>query len=440
MNEPVAAAPANLSEQPYPAATYSWYVVALLYLGYLVSFVDRQIIAFLVQPIREHLQITDFQFSLITGLAFSIFYAALGIPIGWLADHGNRKNIVAAGIGLWSLMTAACGLANNYWQLFLARLGVGFGEATLSPCAVSMLADSFPPERRALPINVYAAGVHGGLAFANIFGGVIAAFTAGLGTLHWAIVGEVRPWQLSFLMVGLPGLLLAALVFTLREPVRRDRRGGARQGIGMTFSYLRRNWYPYGTLILGTAISSLASYAMYGWVPALFQRRFGWSASQIGLTFGCTILVFGTLGLVLSGALVGRMMRSGVASPHAKVMTWAMALVVPLGAILVWRDDPYWTMSCLALLILFMGMPIGLTQSALQAITPNEMRAQMIAVYLTVVSLIGPALGPSAVAALTDFHFHDDAAVGISLSIVITVAATVSVAVLALSIRALRRL
>ena len=440
MNEPVAAAPASLAEQPYPAATYSWYVVALMYLGYLVSFVDRQVIAFLVQPIREHLHITDFQFSLITGLAFSIFYAALGIPIGWLADHGNRKNIVAAGIGLWSLMTAACGLAHNYWQLFLARLGVGFGEATLSPCAVSMLADSFPPERRALPINVYVAGVHGGLAFANIFGGVIAAFTAGLGTLHWAIVGEVRPWQLSFLIVGLPGLLLAALVYCLREPLRRDRRDGTRQGIGMTFAYLRRNWYPYSTLILGTAISSLASYAMYGWVPALFQRRFGWSGSQTGLTFGCTILVFGTLGLVLSGWLVGRMMRSGVASPHAKVMTWAMALVVPLGAILVWRDDPYWTLSCLALLILFMGMPIGLAQSALQAITPNEMRAQLIAVYLTTVSLIGPALGPSAVAALTDFHFHDDAAVGRSLSIVITAAATVSVAVLALSIRALRRL
>lgn len=429
-----------VAQRPYPPTAYSWYLVAIMYLAYMVSFVDRQIIAFLVGPIRADLQITDFQFSLVHGLAFVMFYAMLGIPIGWLADHGNRKNIVAGGIALWSLMTASCGLANNFWQLFLARIGVGFGEATLSPCAVSLLADSFPPDRRALPINVYAAGVHGGLAFANIFGGVIAAFTAGLGTVHWLLVGELKPWQLSFVIVGLPGLLLAALAFTLREPHRRDQLASpAGVSIATTFRYLRRNWYLYTTLIAGTAISALGSYGMYSWVPALFERRFGWATSRIGLTFGCTILVCGTLGLVLSGWLVGRMMRAGKIAPHAKVMTAAMAMVIPCGAVLMLYDNPYWTLSCLALLILFMGMPIGLAQSALQAITPNEMRAQVIAVYLTAVSLVGLGTGPAAVAALTDFHFANDAAVGHSLSIVITAGATLSTIVLALSIGAHRR-
>ncbi|HLA45522.1 MAG TPA: MFS transporter, partial [Aggregatilineales bacterium] len=172
----MSAVPSQPTEAPYPPASRAWFVVAVMYLAYMLAFIDRQIIAFLVGPIREDLQISDFQFSLIHGLAFVIFYATLGIPIGILADTYNRKKIITIGISLWSLMTALCGLAGNYWQLFLTRLGVGVGEATLSPSAVSILADYFPPHKRSIAINLYSAGVHGGIGVANIFGGMIVGF------------------------------------------------------------------------------------------------------------------------------------------------------------------------------------------------------------------------------------------------------------------------
>ena len=425
----------------YPSSAYAWYMVAILYLGYMLAFIDRQIIAYLVAPIRADLHISDFQFSLIHGLAFVIFYASLGIPIGWLADRGNRKNIVAVGIALWSLMTAACGLANNFWHLFLARIGVGVGEATLSPCAISLISDSYPHEKRGLPINVYAAGVHGGIGFANIFSGVIVGFTAALGAKEFILIDTLKPWQMTFVIVGLPGLLLALIAFTLREPSRKDRRSsGTPISLGETAAYLGTHLNVYVTLIIGAAVSALGSYAMYSWVPALFARHFGWSATRLGLHFGIITLVCGTAGLAISGAVAGAMVRAGKHAAPSKLMIVSMALTVPAAAALMLVDNPYWTLSCLAVLIFFMGTPIGLAQVALQAVTPNEMRAQVIAIYLTAVSIIGLGTGPSAVAAFTDFYFRNDAAVGSSLSIVMTLSGIASVIILLLGIPAYMRM
>jgi MFS family permease len=416
-------------------------MVAILYLGYMLAFIDRQIIAYLVAPIRADLQITDFQFSLIHGLAFVIFYASLGIPIGWLADRSNRKNIVAVGVALWSLMTAMCGLANNFWQLFLARIGVGVGEAALSPCAISLISDSYPHEQRGLPINVYAAGVHGGIGFANIFSGVIVGFTAALGTMEIMLLDSLKPWQLTFIIVGLPGLLLALIAFTLREPTRKDRRSsGTPISLAETAAYLVQHRRVYLTVIIGAAVSALGSYAMYSWVPALFARHFDWSATRLGLHFGIITLVCGSAGLAISGAIAGTMVRTGNYAAPSKLMIISMAMTVPPAAGLMLVDNPYWTLSCLALLIFFMGTPIGLAQVALQAVTPNEMRAQVIAIYLTAVAVIGLGTGPSAVAAFTDFYFMNDAAVGSSLSIVMTLSGIVSVVILLLGVPAYVRM
>ena len=425
---------------PYPPASRAWFVVGVLYLSYMLAFIDRQIIAFLVAPIRQDLHISDFQVSVIHGLAFVIFYATLGIPIGILADTYNRKKIITIGISLWSLMTALCGLAGNYWQLFLARLGVGVGEGSLSPSAVSILADYFPPHQRSVAINLYSAGVHGGIGVANIFGGMIVGFVLAGGAATIPLLNMLKPWQMTFVMVGLPGLLVALLAATVREPARRELRDqAARVSFVATVSYLRKHWLVYLTLIIGAALTSLASYAMYSWVPALFDRRYGWSSGQIGLHFGILTLIFGTGGLLLSGMLAGRLVQRGWTAVYTKIMCLVMALAVIPGALLVIVPDPYWTLACLALIIFLIGMPIGLAQVALQSITPNEMRAQVIAVYLTAVSIIGLGVGPSAVAAVTDYVFKDDAAVGTSLSLVITTAAIASVVVLAAGIKAYTR-
>lgn len=429
-----------LADTDYPPARAGWYTVGALYVAYTLAFVDRQIIAFLVGPIRADLQISDFQFSLIHGLAFAIFYATLGIPIGRLADTGSRRGIIAIGVGLWSLMTAACGMASSYWQLFLARIGVGVGEATLSPAAISMIADYFPPAKRGLPINVYSAGVHGGAGLANVFGGLVAGFALAAGARELPLLGLLRPWQLAFVLVGLPGLIVALWAYTLKEP-RRHERGAAPGGVRFadTAAYLVAHRSVYLTLILGGACAALASYATFSWVPALFDRRFGWGSARIGLAFGTITFVCGTAGLILTGWLAGRLARARVKAAYSKLMIATMVCAIPPAVLLVAIRDPCWTLGCLTLLVLFLGAPIGLVQAALAAVTPNEMRAQVIAVYLFAVTVIGIGSGPSAVAAITDYYFANDAAVGASMACVATFAAVVSAFMFVLGVPAYAR-
>ena len=419
-------------EQGYPPAAYAWYAVIVFFLAYTLAFVDRVIIAFLVGPIRADFEISDFQFSLISGLAFAVFYATLGIPIARLADTANRRNIITIGIGLWSVMTALCGLAANYWQLFFARLGVGVGEAALSPAAISMIADYFPKEKRALPINIYSAGVQCGAGLANIFGGLIVGYTMAGGGLDVALLGSLKPWQMAFMMVGAPGLLVAGLMLTVKEPVRKEYH--AKESIvkfSQTLQYLRQHWVVYSTLMVGAALSSLASYGTFSWVPALFERHYGWDSARIGVSFGLITLTLGTLGLILSGMFANTMVRKGISAPYNKLMIGTLCCALLPSALLVVVFNAYWTLACLAVMIFFLSAPIGLVQAALQAITPNELRAQIIALYLLTVTIFGVAAGPSAVAAATDFIYRDDAAVGSSIAIVATTAVVFGAIILA---------
>lgn len=403
----------------YPHPVIAWYAIGVFYLAYTLAFIDRTIISFLVTPIRADFQISDFQFSLISGLAFAIFYATLGIPIARLADTRSRRNIIAVGVGIWSLMTAVCGLTSNYWQLFLARLGVGVGEAALSPSAISMIADYFPREKRALPINVYSAGVQGGAGLANIFGGVVVGYAMAGGVHDIAMLGDLKAWQIAFIAVGLPGLLISCLMLTVKEPARHDVRA-IRQGVtfGQTLSYIYRHKTAYATLMVGAAFSSMASYGTFTWVPVLFERVYGWGPARIGASFGLITLSVGTLALVVSGLIVNALVRAGRSAPYSWLMIISMICVIPPTGLLVAVTDPYWTLGCLTLMLLFLSAPIGLVQAALAGITPNEIRAQVVAIYLLVVTIFGVSFGPSAVAAVTDYYFQDDAAVGKSMAIV----------------------
>ena len=211
------------SEQEYPPRAHAWYAVGLFYVAVVLSYVDRQIMSYLVAPIRAHFAITDFRFSLLHGFAFVLFYSTFALPIARLTDRYNRRVIVVAGITLWSLMTMACGLANSYTELFLARLGVGIGEAVLTPAAISIIADSFPPDRRALPGAFYTSGVHGGSALANIAGGLVVGYTMAGGLAGVPLLGALSGWQAVFVIVGAPGLLFAPLLFTIVEPRGQGR-------------------------------------------------------------------------------------------------------------------------------------------------------------------------------------------------------------------------
>ena len=209
-------------EPAYPSPARAWYMVILLTILYMFSFLDRTIIVLLIEPIKADLGLSDTQLSLLYGFAFALFYTLLGIPIARMADRRNRRTIIMWGVAIWSVMTAICGIARNFGQLFIARMGVGVGEAALSPAAYSLISDSFPPNERARAMSVYTMGLYLGVGLALVLGGVVIEWVASIGTVVLPIFGEIRAWQATFMAVGLPGLLLAGLMMTVREPLRRE--------------------------------------------------------------------------------------------------------------------------------------------------------------------------------------------------------------------------
>jgi MFS family permease len=439
MTAVVNGAPADQSVQSpsYPSANYAWFVVAVLYLTYTFSFVDRAIIIYLVAPIRADLRINDFQFSIIQGLAFALFNTTMGIPLGRLADSRSRRGMLIIGVALWSCMTILCGKASNYWELFFARMGVGVGEACLAPCAYSLIADYFPRDKRSLPLNIFAGGIMLGSGLSNVCGGLVAQFALNSGPREMVVLGHLRPWQLAFVLVGLPGIFFVLAMTTVKEPLRQERRGKADSAV--MFRHLFRNWATYASLIGGTTFGALTNGAILGWVPAWFSRRYGWSQAQIGPYLGCTNFLFGTLGLTLAGLLAGRHLRAGKKAVYIKLMIWAESLVIIPLVLAHTIDNPYWVLCCVGGTIFFGGFSAGLGPASLQSVTPNEMRGQVTAVCLLILSLMAGTVGPGAVGWLTTYFFADDKAVRSSAVIVGIAGAVLGVISLRLGLRAYER-
>jgi MFS family permease len=258
---------------PYPSAARAWYAVSVLTFAYIFSYIDRQILSLLVAPIRRDLHITDTQMSLLMGISFALFYTLFGFPVGRLADTSSRRNIITAGVFTWSLFTAACGVVSSYAHLFLMRVGVGVGEAALSPPAYSLLSECFPPNRRALALSVYATGMYLGAGLALMIGGIVVAHTGAGGTIALPLVGyAIFTWQLTFFLVGLPGLLVALLIRTVAEPARRERRAAAAAPLSTVAAFVVKHRATFGCHHLAQSMLSLASYSASAWVPTFLIR------------------------------------------------------------------------------------------------------------------------------------------------------------------------
>lgn len=416
---------------PTPRASwYGWYVVAVLMLAYVCSFVDRQILALMVVPIRRDLGISDTQMSLLMGLSFALFYSFLGLPIGRLADRASRRTIISWGIAIWSLMTALCGLARNYGQLFLARMGVGVGEAALSPPAYSMIADYFPRERLGTAIGVYSLGIYLGSGLAMMLGGWITGRVSGTESWMVPLLGAMRPWQVVFLIIGIPGLLLALWTATLREPVR-GAMGGRATTVALPFKevlrYIKSHRVAFLGHNLGFAFIALVNYAWAYWVPTWLQRAHAWTPQQVGLTYGLWTATFGVLGVVTGGWLGDRLARAG--HPDAKLRVGLIGIAGELVAGLLFLLAPTeWMTVALIPSTFFASFGFGAAAAAIQEISPVPMRAQTSALYLFVINLIGQTLGPFFVAGLTDYVFKDDLRIGDSI-LVVTISGLILAAV-----------
>ncbi len=445
-DQTTAASPAKIefAEEPYPAAGYAWYVVGVLTLVYVFSFVDRQILNLLVRPIRRDLVITDFQMSLLMGPAFALFYTFFGIPLGRLADSKSRRTIIAVGFVAWSFFTAVCGLARNFWQMMLARIGVGVGEGALSPAAYSILADYFPPNRRATAISVYSMGIYIGSGVANILGASAIAFFMARPSWEMPLVGAVRGWQVVFFVVGLPGVVLALLMYTVREPLRRGMKKvqaadgqlkNAEIPLKEVIAYLKLNWKTFACHNVGFALLSFSSYGTSAWVPSMFVRTHGWSEAKIGFWYGVIVAVFGALGIAAGGWYADRMTKKGSRDAVMKVGFIVSLAWAPTGMLYPLLPNPYWALVMLVPTAFFTAAPFGVAPAAIQQIMPNAMRAQASSIYLFVVNMIGLGAGPMAVALFTDKVFHDDHAVRYSILIVSTAAHVIAAVLLWVGIK-----
>jgi len=284
---------------------------------YVFSFIDRQIMSLLVRPLRRDLNITDTQVSILMGLGFAIFYTLCGIPLGRLADTRSRRAIIAAGLVAWSFFTALCGLAKNFGQMLLWRIGVGVGEASLSPSAYSLITDYFPKERLATAISVYSMGIYLGAGLSYLLGGIIVRLASMKDAWIVPLVGAVRPWQVIFFAVGLPGLLVVFLMLTVKEPIRR---GIVRQASGIPFSevfkYILENKRTFLSHNIGFGFLSLASYASGAWVPEFFRRDLHWEVQKTGVVYGTMVMIFGSIGIVGAGMIGSTVAKLWVDAGH----------------------------------------------------------------------------------------------------------------------------
>jgi MFS family permease len=427
---------------PFPAPRHAWYAIGILTLANASAFIDRQVLGLLVAPIRRDLGISDTQMGVLYGLAFALFYTLLGIPIGRLADRGSRRLIIGLGIAVWSVMTILCALARSYEQLLLARFGVGIGEAALAAPALSLIADYFPRDRRATALSVYTLGVYLGAGLANLIGGLVLTQVDERATIAWPLIGDVRSWQSVFVIVGLPGIVIALLMATIREPARRETGQAADAGafaIRDIARYLLANRRAFLCHNLGYALFALVNFATGAWLPTSIVRTFGWTAARAGITLGILTVTVGTLGVVVGGRIADAVLARGYTDAKVRVGIIAAAANIVCGIAYTFAPTPTLLVAALVPYNFFAAFAFGAAAAAIQEITPNRMRAQVGALYVSGVTLIGLGLGPSIVALLTDRVFGDDSAVRYSLLVVTIVGLSSTVALLAAGLRAYRR-
>jgi MFS family permease len=418
----------------------NWGAVVIFLILYAFAYLDRQVLGLLVDPIRADLGISDFQISVLQGAAFVLFFAICSLPIGWAVDRYPRRPIIFFGIVIWSLAASAGGLARNFWQLLLCRFGVGAGEASLSPSVYSMLSDLFPKERLAGAMAVYSTGSMIGMAISLAIGGVVVSLAKGAEGYMLPLIGNVRPWQLVFLLTGLPGLVFACIIFLVREPQRRGRIGtdGQRPPFGAIIPFLRGRWRFYAAHIGGFSIFTMVLAAFTAWTPTILMRKFGLGAAQTGFTLGGLTLVCGVTGLLCSGMLVDRLFRRGVADAHLRVYA-IVALICGVAGVTAMLATNFYVAIGAMTVIKTLSPFIAVAATALQITTPSEYRGQVSALFLFVYNIVGFGFGPSVVAGISDFLIGGGGDISLAMACTFAVATPITAVVFFLGLRPMRR-
>lgn len=435
-----AAAPHAAPSGAWPDRRQAWLFVGLLFLAGICSVIDRAALNFVVDPVRQDLGIGDEQIGLLQGLAFGLFYAFMGVPMGLAADRISRRNLVAGGIGLWSLATIASGLAQSFGALFAARLLVGLGEAALSPAAISLIADLFAPDRRGRPISLFmmGQGLAGGLAVSIT--GLILSAAAGGTFAHLPWIGALAPWRLAFIVFGASGLIITALILLLaREPARLGvaARTQSRPGAAEA-AYLWRNRAVLMPLYLGFALCFTAAYGAASWMPTMLLRGFHVTPAFLGAWLGPVSMLFSAVGPLLGGALLDRSMQAGKAKARFAILALAPLCAAP-AMLAVAAPDAHVAVILVASANAVFAVIGTVMLASLQLLVPPQMRGSAIAMTLVMNTVLGATLGPLAVASVTERVMGDPALVGWSIAAVCLPCLGAAATLYALARRNIRR-
>jgi len=380
-----------------------WLVVLLLMAALILSFIDRIGLSLLVDPIRADLGISDAQIGLLQGVAFGLFFAVMGLPLGWLADRWSRKGTIMLGVGIWSLATAACGLAVNFPQLLMARIGVGAGEAGLAPASYSIVHDRFPKEQLGRAISLFQVGGVLGAGLALLITGYVYRYFMDGGGAGFPMIAALQPWQQTFIAIALPGALLVALIALISEPrrVAGQEAGQGQKGFAALAAAVRARFGLYMPLFVAMSGVIMTSYALVSWMPSVLGREFGWAAEDVGVRYGVTVLLASPVGLLAGGWLADRLVRAGAANAHVRVVALATLIGLPFALLLGLPRSPTALLLIAGGLHFAVSMPMGVVPAFLQLTTPQEARAQISGLYVLFINVVGLGLGPTMVGLLS---------------------------------------
>lgn len=424
-------------------SVYGWYVVGVLTLCYTLSYIDRQILGTFVGPIRQAFNITDAQFGLLQGLGFAIFYTFVGLPLGRVVDRANRRNIIVAGIVIWSFFTAWCAMADSYAMLFIGRVGVGVGEATLGPAAMSMLADMFPVQRLGLATSLFYIGNLLGAGLALIIGGAVRQAVAGK-LVEVPVLGPLDGWRIVFLLLGVPGMIFALVVFTIKEPARRGLMRGAAGEVAQpslreALAEIAKRWQSVAGISFAFACQAACNYGFNAWAVEHFLRVHNWQPGQTTRALGFLVITCGIGGLYTGGWIADRWQKRGVTDASLRIAVPSAIGIVLFFPAAMLAPTPELSLALVAPGLFTIALPMGTAGASFQHIFPNQVRGLVSALYLFILNIGGLPIGNYVPGFLTTNVFDNDKMLGAAVAVTIGVCGTLMLILITLTRRPYRR-
>ncbi len=402
----------------YPDKKYGYSAVGILTLAQIFAFIDRQIPSMLVEPIKQDFNLTDSQIALLGGAAFSIFYAIMALPIGYAVDRYKRTRVLGIGIFLWSLMTALAGLANSFGRLFGARIGVAVGEAVMAPTSVSLVSDYFPENKQGKPMGIITSGVYIGIGITLLGGGFLIDYLTELGGLNLPLIGYVKPWQATFMIVGVPGLFVALGAFLLTEPKRFDEKVGQGNMEGRQNVFLHINEHKKTLLPMfgGLIFMALIFYSFTFWAPTMMIRTYNISLTEVGFFLGIITIISSITGTIFAGSVVDYLRNRNYRDAPVRAAMFAVILAFPPIVLLSFVNTEIAAWICIFIYLFFISSfaPLGLL--AVSGVSRGNVKGQLAAIHAFLMMAFGLSLGPQLTAFFTDFVFTDTNKINWSIS------------------------